>query len=133
VIIAESYLSGHDTWIPIYIPLKHKLESVYTPDVSIYQDLNKDIKPQEEQILLVCDGLDEYPEPDKIVSLKDELLNIQSKFSISQLKIIFTTRLEVGFPQKLEIKRYVRLLPFHAEQVIEFFVKYGTSTFHMMI
>ena len=73
-------LSGQNTWIPIYIPLKQRLDSVYTPDVSIYQDLNNDIKPQNEKILLVCDGLDEYPEPDKISSLKEELLNIQSKF-----------------------------------------------------
>jgi hypothetical protein len=51
-------------------------------------------------------------------------LDIQSKFSISKLKIIFTTRLEVGLPQILGIKKYVRLLPFTPNQVTEFFKRY---------
>lgn len=122
--IAEENLTGQNTWIPLYIPLKQKLNSIYTPDDTIYHDLSNDIRPQNEKILLVCDGLDEYPNPDDILSLKNSLLEIQSKFSISKLKIIFTTRLEAGLPQILGIKRYVRLLPFTPNQVTEFFRKY---------
>jgi hypothetical protein len=127
--MAEYYLSGQDNWIPIYLPLnqKQKFGIIYTPDNTIYQDLNNDIKPQDEKVLIVCDGLDEYHESDKIASLKEDLLTIQSKFSISHLKIIFTTRLEAGFPQKLGIKKFVRLLPFTTNQVADFFIKYGNQ------
>jgi hypothetical protein len=124
MMIAEENLTGQNTWILVYIQLKQKLCSLYTPDDTIYQDLSNDIRPQNEKILLVCDGLDEYPNPDDILSLKNSLLDIQSKFSISKLKIIFTTRPEVGLPQILGIKKYVRLLPFTPNQVTEFFKRY---------
>ena len=59
-------------------------------DGSIYQDLSNGIKPQNEKILLVYNGFDEYPEPDKIASLKEEnlehrllLLDIQQVFPFS--------------------------------------------------
>ena len=43
------------------------------------------------------------------------------------MKVIITTRLEAGLPQKLDISKtgYIRLLPFNKQQVTEFFKKYG--------
>jgi hypothetical protein len=40
------------------------------------------------------------------------------------MKLIITTRLQAGFPEALGIKKYVRLFPFEAKQVDEFFQKY---------
>jgi hypothetical protein len=117
------------TWIPIYIPLNQNIHSIYREGVDIVQDLNEIIKPDKENVLLICDGIDEYPDPNDIVSLKDRLLKIGRELdpgtSISQLKIIFTTRLEAGLPDKLGIRKFIRLLPFTSDQVTEFFANYG--------
>ena len=114
----------------MYISLKRGLQSEYK-DVNIYHILNKEIQPNQENVLLLCDGLDEYKDPANIVTLKDTLLNIESELnsnlSIAKLKIIFTTRLEASFPEQLRIKTYVRLLPFKESQVNTFFTKYGMS------
>jgi uncharacterized protein YjbI with pentapeptide repeats len=123
--IAEDYLSGKSTWIPIYISLNQKLSSNYREDVEINHDLRDIIRPNNENVLLVCDGLDEYPDLGGILSLKKELLNLPSHHKISDLKIIFTTRPEAGLLHELGIKRYVRLLPFTSDQVTEFFQRYG--------
>jgi len=48
-----------NTWLPIYIPLKKKLDTDYK-GAKFHQDLKWFIQPQYENILLVCDGLDEY-------------------------------------------------------------------------
>src|SRR6185312_769628 len=64
-----------------------------------------------------------------IVTLKDRLLKIRkeldSGISISQLKVIFTTRLEAGLPERFGAGKFVRLLPFTSQQVTEFFERYG--------
>lgn len=77
--------------------------------------------------MLICDGLDEYPEPDNIEKLKNQLVNVKSEIpSIAKLKIIFTTRPEAGFPDhdKIGIKNYVRLPSFSPDQITSFFKKY---------
>jgi hypothetical protein len=127
--IAQGNLSDQHTWIPIYIPLNQNINSIYRDGVDIVQDLNEVIKPDKENVLLICDGIDEYPDPNGIISLKDRLLKIRkeldSGLSISDLKIIFTTRLEAGLPEKFGIRKFIRLLPFTSDQVTEFFEKYG--------
>ena len=112
MIINREEILLNDTWIPIYISLKHKLVSDYR-SVDFRLDLKEVIQPEQENVLLVCDGLDEYSDPEGIESLKEKLLNIKSEItSIAKLKIIFTTRPEAGFPEELGIKKYVRLLSF---------------------
>jgi hypothetical protein len=119
-----------NTWIPIYMPLIKKLDTEYK-GVNFYQDLKWYIQPRYENVLLVCDGLDEYSSnPEDIKLLRDKLSDIRDKLfnstnlSISDLKIIFTSRLEAGVPSGLGIKRFVRLLPFTPQQVTAFFKKY---------
>ena len=73
---------------------------------------------------------DEYPA--NIGDLKRNLLGLgtaikSDNLSISQIKIIFTTRAEAGIPKDLKIQRYVRLLPFTKEQATQFFRLYGYS------
>lgn len=86
------------TWIPVYVTLNQNINSIYRNGVDIIQDLDEVIKPDKENVLLICDGIDEYPDLNGIVSLKDRLLKIRKELDpgilISQLKIIFTTRLE---------------------------------------
>jgi hypothetical protein len=115
VIYATKYLSGKDTYIPIYVPLKRNLNNVYG-DYSL-QDIIAMIGDQ--KILLICDALDEYASDP--YTLIYEL--IPQKFTSKALKTIFTTRLEPDLPKKIDISsnNYVRLLPFTTEQVDEFF------------
>jgi uncharacterized protein YjbI with pentapeptide repeats len=127
---ASKYLHKKDEWIPVLISLKDNkdLLSSYTNDYDLYYDINNIIKPNNEKLLLICDGLDEYPE--NIQGLKKKLLDIpevitSKNLSISQIKIIFTTRPEAGMPKDLKIQRYVRLLPFTKEQATQFFNRYG--------
>ena len=81
--------------------------------------------------MIVCDGIDEYSDSSGIVTLKDRLIKIRKELdtgiSISQLKVIFTTRLEAGLPERFGVGKFVRLLPFTSEQVTEFFQRYGQS------
>src|SRR6478672_3196465 len=117
------------TWIPIYVSLNQNINSTYRDGVGIIEDLNEVIKPDKENVLIVCDGIDEYPDYSGIVTLKDRLLKIRkeldSGISISQLKVIFTTRLEAGLPERFGAGKFVRLLPFTSDQVTEFFERYG--------
>jgi hypothetical protein len=57
MMIAEENLTGQSTWIPVYVQLKQKLCSLYTPDDTIYQDLSNDIRPQNERFYLFVTGL----------------------------------------------------------------------------
>ncbi|MEM1558390.1 MAG: pentapeptide repeat-containing protein, partial [Thermoproteota archaeon] len=75
------------------------------------------------KILLILDGLDEFR--GKINELLEEARNYHNKYP--NLKVIITTRLKAGVPEELKIEEYVRLLPFNAEKVDEFFKKYGVD------
>ena len=99
MIINNEEIPLKDIWIPIYLAFKDKLASVYSSGIEFYHDLKEVIQPKQEKVLLICDGLDEYPEPESIDSLKKQLVNVKSEIpSIAKLKIIFTTRPEAGFP-----------------------------------
>ena len=110
MIIKPKEMKLNDTWIPMYISLKSNLVSEYK-SVNFYHELNNVIKPVEENVLLICDGLDEYSNAENIERLIDDLLNVGLKLkpglSIATLKIILTTRPEAGFPGKLGIDMYL--------------------------
>ena len=126
--IAKKYMLGELTWIPIYIPLIKGLTAVYKESIDFYNLLRKIIKPNEEKLLVICDGPDEYS--GEVTKLVDEMFNVDLKlkeFSLSASdKVIFTTRQEAGIPQLLQFSRFTRLLPFDSNQISEFFKKYGS-------
>lgn len=116
--------------IPIVVTLNSKLDSVYG-DLDL-DSLLDEIAPTDEdkknrRILLILDGLDEYPDNKETLIKKIEKYWPQYR----QLKVIFTTRLESGFPEILKIHQnegqYVRIFPFTPDQVNEYFKNYGIS------
>lgn len=112
---AIDYLSGKDSYVPIYVPLKRNLQYIYNDE-----GLDQVVKLLKDQkILLICDGLDEYDGDYK--SLIYSVL--PDKLKDTDVKTIFTTRLDPDLPKKIDISGtpYVRLLPFTSEQVDEFF------------
>jgi uncharacterized protein YjbI with pentapeptide repeats len=121
----------NNTFIPILVFLKDGLDVVYYQDNLDYL-LNEIICPdepsQKRKILLMLDGLDEYPYQNDIANLMTRLKELRNKYS--NLKVIITTRLESGLPEELKINdsenEYIRLLPFTVNQVDNFFEKYIT-------
>jgi hypothetical protein len=49
----------------------------------------------------------------------------EKRKQFENIKVIITTRLEAGIPQKLDLSSYIRLLPFNKDQVNIFFQRYG--------
>jgi uncharacterized protein YjbI with pentapeptide repeats len=123
--IAIDYASKHleepfgvYNYIPVFVSLKDELNNVfhrndldYVLDFIIAPEIGKKRK-----ILLICDGLDEY---DDIEGLLTKLKNRHRE--LTNMKVIITTRLNAGLPKTLELKEYVRLLPFDKDQVNDFF------------
>lgn len=81
---------------------------------------------KQKKILLIVDGLDEYSGK---LTLKDWLNNeLYPKIKeYPNMKIIFTTRLNAGFPAELDFSNYVRLLPFTEEQVDHYLGYYNVD------
>ena len=73
--------------------------------------------------LLILDGLDEFSGDYSVIYNWIQKLHGEHE----NLKVIVTTRLNAGIPEKLHIKSYVRPLGFSEEQVEEFFEKYGVN------
>ncbi|MFZ0512289.1 MAG: NACHT domain-containing protein [Candidatus Nitrosopolaris sp.] len=126
--IASKYLEEPDNeynYIPIFVPLKDKL-AVTDEDQNSLDDKLRSIigkgEAKKRKILLICDGLDEYGED---VSKLRDILGKKRSEDLPNMKVIITTRLEAGLPQKLDISSYIRLLPFNEKQVTKFFEKYG--------
>ncbi len=124
---SDDYGSSGD-YIPVFISLKivndesgdhieRKLQSI-----SIGQEAKK------RNILLICDGLDEYRFEE--IKLKQALDGLATEDKYPNIKFLITTRLEAGV-QKLHtgLKSYIRLLPFNQSQVNEFFTHYGTPQY----
>ncbi len=127
--LASVYLDDpeniENNYIPIFVPLKGKLEIIDESDSSLEDKLHQ-IAPREsgknKKILLICDGLDEYGED--IEMLRQKLDRIRERYPFMQ--IIITTRLAAGIPYKLgNISSYIRLLPFNNKQINAFFQSYG--------
>jgi hypothetical protein len=129
---AKEYLenpNNPNNYIPIFVRLRDKLKGVYQGRDLDYV-LNKVIgsetrESRNRNILLVCDGLDEYSNNEhELVELYNKLSKYASDFS--NLKVIITSRLKAGWARKLfPISNYVRLFPFDKNQIINFFNRYG--------
>jgi uncharacterized protein YjbI with pentapeptide repeats len=127
-IIAKKYLEDPNNeynYIPIFVPLKGKLKNIDEKQSSLEAKLRSiagEGEAKKRKILVICDGLDEYGKDE--AELKNFLEEKREK-EFPNMKIIITTRLEAGLPQKLGISSYIRLLPFNEQQVTKFFEKYG--------
>ena len=120
-------------WFPIYTPL-NKWPEVF-PSMKLEKLIKDIIKPMEDNIFVICDGLDECPEDKKEVLEKiDDILSRYSNddnsyddngkinsFSINNYKKIVTTRPEASFPFE-NIQKFTRLLPFSEKEVDLFFL-----------
>jgi len=85
--------------------------------------ISKALGYNEVNILVFLDELDQYR--GDIESLIDRIHEIHRDDQFPRIKFIITTRMESGFPEKLQISDYVRLLPFNEKQVDELFQRYG--------
>jgi hypothetical protein len=124
--IARKYLEDPNNeynYIPIFVPLKGKLENIDEDQNSLDDKLRLIAGEggEKRKILVICDGLDEYGKDE--TELKNNLG--KKRTNLTNMKIIITTRLEAGLPQKLDISFYIRLLPFNNKQVTKFFENYG--------
>ena len=125
--IAAQYLKDPNNecnYVPIFVPLKGKLKNIDEKQSSLdakLRSISGEGEGKKRKILVICDGLDEYGKDE--AELKNDL---EKKLeNLPNMKVIITTRLEAGLPQKLDLSSYIRLLPFNEEQVTRFFVKYG--------
>ncbi len=121
-------------WLPIYIPLKAWPEVF--PNMTLEKLIKDIIKPTEENIFVICDGLDEYSKDKKeVLEQIDKLMSKHSNdnddengrpnsFSINDYKKIVTTRPEAHFPFE-NVQKFARLLPFSENEVDLFFSRYG--------
>ena len=115
-------------FIPVLVPLKFAFEKTSNNN-SLDNDLKNitSFSPREKDtnILAILDGLDELPE-DRRINIKNIYDEIQGLVgAYPSCKFIVTTRLEAGFPARLNIEEsYVRLFSFNENQIMEFFEKY---------
>ena len=113
-------------YIPVFVALKDKKRNVFF-DKRLDYVLDKIVAPEDgrnRRILLVCDGLDEYGD-----SIEDLLKYLDEKQDVlPNMKVIITTRLKAGLLQSLNVKQYIRILPFEPEEVNKFFEKYGMQS-----
>ena len=134
----------YNGFFPIYIDLSKGLKTLYSDDNDqeldyldidvILKELfnNKDNK--DNNLLFICDGLDEYHVENKtqdrksflINELKKKIKNNINNFTGKQ-KFLITTRLDSGMIEKNPSGNYVRLLRFDDKQVNDFFTKYFRS------
>jgi uncharacterized protein YjbI with pentapeptide repeats len=135
---ARGYLDGSSDFFPIVVFLKDGLKNVYYDD-SLFDVINNIAPPDKDKnsdgvdtkVLLLLDGLEEYPNgsPD---SLKNEIISEIKNYP--NHKIVLTTRLKAGLPDELGFKEYLRLLSFNEEQINEFFKHYKIDlTYHQAI
>jgi hypothetical protein len=119
-------------YIPVFVPLRSALEATCN-DNSLENDLegitSHSSRKEKTNILVILDGLDELPD-DKPVNLHTIYHTIQGFMKrFPNRKFIITTRLEAGYPDKLNIKdNYIRLFSFNKEQIEQFFRIYGLGS-----
>ena len=126
----EQYLRYDSPWLPIYIKLINGVENAYG-ELGLKELIVDFLKPNDKKILLICDGLDEYPNDGKklLKDIDSILKEIQSKNNpsgvvINDWKKIVTTRPESGLPFLEDKETFVRLLSFDEKQVDKFFTRY---------
>jgi hypothetical protein len=121
-------------YIPVFVPLKFALESTCNNnslDIDLDAISSHSSRKENTNILVILDGLDELPN-DKPVSIHNIYQTIKGFMkSFPNRKFIITTRLEAGYPDKLDIKEsYIRLFSFNEEQIEQFFRIYGLGSEH---
>ncbi len=122
-----------DSYIPILVVLNKGLRVEYQGNWNNLDDIldsiifpSNNVPSQSRKVLLILDGLDEYLDDKN--DLMKYVNSILSKFK--NMKAIITTRLTPDLLEedmKVDIDRYIRLLPFDSNQVNEFFQLYGVS------
>lgn len=123
---AYNYLNNPnmaDDYIPIFVLVKDNLNKVYYQQNfnSVLSMISKATGSHEVNIVVILDGLDEYQgDTQKIVDMIYEKRN-----EFSKIKLVITTRMKIDLPQKLQISKYIRLLPFDKNQVKDLLQKYG--------
>ena len=129
---AQNYLDGNKnsfSYIPITVFLKYGLTTRYKDrnlDYVITKIVTRSDYPKSKEtnkILLMLDGLDEY---------NGQNIANDINHYVSQgynLKVIITSRLEEGIlpSQGINVREYVRLLPFTEAQIDIFFTRYGVK------
>jgi len=137
---ASQYLEGNDLfnddsgddssgrYIPVFVALKDVNIDTQNHIERRLQYISPGQEAKKRNILLICDGLDEYKFEER--DLKKALDSLSTEDKYPNIKFLITTRLEAGF-QKLHtgLKNYIRLLPFNESQVNEFFTEYGTPQY----
>jgi uncharacterized protein YjbI with pentapeptide repeats len=129
----DAITSTNSGYIPIPVFLKDGLNNVYNQNNLNYV-LEEIVAPNPQackrKILLILDGLDEYPYPTDIGKLMNDILRDKYRIRYTNMKVIITTRLKAGLHEELKINdhnnEYVRLLPFTREQIDRFFENYFT-------
>ena len=116
-----------------YVPLFVRLGEWTEEEIkngTVGLSIGKTVKKALEEIasagarpLLILDGLDEFSGDYSAIYNWIQKLHGNHE----DLKVIVTTRLNAGIPEKLHIKSYVQPLGFSEEQVNEFFKKYGVN------
>jgi uncharacterized protein YjbI with pentapeptide repeats len=116
--------------IPVHIPMKYGSNKVDDKGNNLTHILS--LIPNDRRVFFILDGLDEYRGPEKLQQFYRKLLD---KFlAYPQSKVIVTSRLNSNYPQFLEVDYYVRMKPFTAAQINEFFQKYKISlTFEKLL
>lgn len=115
-------------YVPLFVRLGEwsedevKNSAVFASNGTPLKRALKDILKANLNALIILDGLDEFSGDARTVySL---ILNLRNEYD-KRVKFLITTRLNAGFPTKLHISRYIRLLSFTEGQVNEFFRRYG--------
>jgi hypothetical protein len=120
---SDDYGSSGD-YIPVSISLKEVNDESGKHIERKLQSISPGQQAKKRNILLICDGLDEYRFEE--IKLKQALDILTTEDKYPNIKFLITTRLEAGI-QNLHtgLKKYIRLLPFNQSQVTEFFTRYG--------
>lgn len=98
-------------FLPIFVPLKSALETTCNGNAleNDLQNITLLTKEENIKILVLLDGLDELPDdrPTTLHNIADKIQGLIKRFP--ETKFIITTRLEAGYPSKLNIqKSYVQ-------------------------
>jgi uncharacterized protein YjbI with pentapeptide repeats len=127
--LAKSKIKSAREYVPILIRLKNGLDhergGSRHPIDGLLKLIFKDFdttKKIDNPVLLILDALDEYP--NKSPSVMDLVKDPEPFKNFSNIKIIYTTRLNDEFQELSQFEdEYIRLLPFNMSQVNSFFAK----------
>ncbi len=99
-------------YIPVFIALKDVSESGRHIERKLQSIFLGQQQAKRKNILLICDGLDEYNF--EKTKLKRILNNLSKKYNYPNIHFLITTRLDTEIQQIYpHLKNYIRLLPFN--------------------